>query len=77
MTSQILWLCFCEYRQIYVFMKTVSKNSRPNQAVFFLARDSKVDDVKVKREISLVVFPPLVYLSFIDVLSLLSLFYMA
>ena len=52
------------------FMKTVFKNPRPDRAFFFLA---KVDDLKIKRKISL--FFLLHSFIYLPLIALLSLFF--
>ena len=59
---------------MFGFMKMVLKNSRHNRAFFFVATDSKGDDIKRESQSFI---PPLVYLPFIAVLPLVFLFYVA
>ena len=52
------------------FMKTVLKNeNRALSGRFFLARNSKVDDIKIKRKVSPFLLPLPIYLPFIALLS--------
>ena len=54
------------------FLKTVWKNSTSAlSGRFFLARNSKVDDIKIKSKFSAFFLPLPVYLPFITLLSLL------
>ena len=50
---------------VWIYMKTVLKNSRSAQSFFLL---SKVDEIKIKRNVSF--FPPLLYLPFLSLLSI-------